>query len=124
MIHHGKARDAWPVLIFLAICWTASTFCAEDAKAEIKKQMQQKVSFEFVDTPLADAVKLISEKTKVAISIDPAVLKNSPPQINLRVTDMNADLALEWILKLAELEYAVGEKGISVSKPKADKKDK
>ena len=115
---NGWMRRTLPIVVLLAAGWTTSCLCADDAKEAIKKQMQQKVSFEFVDKPLADAVKFISEKTKVAMTIDAEVLKNSPPQINLRVTDMNADLALEWILKLAELEYTIGEKGIVVSKPK------
>lgn len=124
MGYHGRARIAWPIFVFFVSCWSASQcLCAEDAKEANKKKMEQKVSFEFVDKPLADAVKFISEKTNVAISIDPEVLKNNPPAINLRVTDMTADLALQWILKLAELDSTLGAKGIVVSKPK-DKKEK
>ncbi len=89
----------------------------EPWKAEIRKRLQRKVSFEFVDTPLADAVEFLRHLANVTMIIDPKVLSANPPQINLRVTDMNLDLALEWILKLAELEYALQDSAIFISKP-------
>jgi len=89
----------------------------EPWKADIRKKLQRKVSFEFVDTPLADAVEFLRHLANVTMIIDPKVLAAQPPQINLRVTDMNLDLALEWILKLAELEYALQDNAIFISKP-------
>ena len=91
---------------------------AEDPwKAEIRKRLQRKVTFEFADTPLVDAIEFLRHLANVTMIIDPAVIKASPPQINLRVTDMNLDLALEWILKLAELEYVLQDSAIYISKP-------
>ena len=89
----------------------------EPWKADIRKRLQRKVTFEFVDTPLADAVDFLRRLANVTMIIDPKVLAASPPQINLRVTDMNLDLALEWILKLAELEYVLQDSAIFISKP-------
>ncbi|GMV79260.1 MAG: hypothetical protein AMXMBFR7_04440 [Planctomycetota bacterium] len=70
--------------------------------SEIHKNMRRKVNFEFVDTPLTEAVAFIQALTKTSIVLDPALVH--APSINLKVTDMQLDLSLEWIAKLADCE--------------------
>jgi len=85
-------------------------------KADIRKKLQRKVTFEFVDTPLDEAVSFLRSLANVTMIVDPKVIAGGAPAINLRVTDMSLDLALEWILKLADLEYALKDNAIFISK--------
>ncbi|HEY3321752.1 MAG TPA: hypothetical protein VGP72_14875 [Planctomycetota bacterium] len=88
----------------------------ESWKADIRKRLQRKVTFEFVDTPLDEAISFLRSMANVTMIIDPKVLAGGAPAINLRVQDMSLDLALEWILKLADLEYALRDSAIYIAK--------
>ena len=93
---------------------------AEDTPDErIKKALARKVSFEFVDTPLADAIEFIRHLANVAIVVDPRVVAAGKDKvaISLRVADMDLDKALQWILKLAELEFKVQDQAIFIAAP-------
>jgi type II secretory pathway component GspD/PulD (secretin) len=71
-----------------------------DLDAQLAQALQRRVSFEFVDTPLSEAMTFLgSLTTRAKFSVDPDL---DGIQINLRVTDMKMDLALEWIARLAE----------------------
>jgi len=86
-------------------------------KQDIRKKLQRKVTFEFVDTPLEEAIAFLRSLANVTMIVDPKVTAAGAPTINLRVTDMSLDLALEWILRLADLEYALRDNAIFISKP-------
>ncbi len=93
----------------------------EPWKEEIRKKMKRLVSFEFVDTPLEDALKFLNSLSKISIILDPKAVAegaNKTP-INLHVQDMPLDLALKWVLKLAELEYDLRNQAVFITK-KAD----
>ena len=93
----------------------------EPWKDEVRKKMKRLVSFEFVDTPLEDALKFLDSLTRVNIILDPKAVAdgaNKTP-INLRVQDMELELALKWILKLAELEFDLKNQAVYITK-KAD----
>lgn len=96
---------------------TLLAFSAEDAAEErIKKSLSRKVSFEFVDTPLSDALEFIRHLANVPIILDPKAIaagKDKAP-ISLRVADMEMDKALQWILKLADLEFNVQDHAVFV----------
>jgi len=83
---------------------------------EIERKLERKVSFEFAETPLTEAVTFLQTLTKVNIIIDPTAAeeKGSTP-ITLKVTNMTLRLALDWILKLADLDYALSDHAIFVS---------
>jgi hypothetical protein len=74
-------------------------------KLPFDKKLKCVVTFEFVDMPLADALKQFKAMCGLTAELDPAV--NDAPSINLRVTAMSADLSLEWVCKLADLEYKI-----------------
>jgi len=87
-------------------------------KKAMRKQLQRKVSFEFVDTPLSEAINFLQTLTKINIILDPRAAKggaNTP--ITLKVSNMSLGLALEWILKLAELDYTFKHQAIFITKP-------
>ena len=93
----------------------------EPWKEEIRKKMKRLVSFEFADTPLEDALKFLNSLTKISIILDPKAVADgaSKTPINLHVQDMPLELALKWVLKLAELEYDLRNQAVFITK-KAD----
>jgi Flp pilus assembly secretin CpaC/tetratricopeptide (TPR) repeat protein len=82
----------------------------------IRRKLDRKVSFEFVDTPLSEAVTFLQTLTKVNMILDPRALEaNGDTPINLKVTNMTLQLALDWILKLADLDYALRDSALFIS---------
>ncbi|MFH0939213.1 MAG: hypothetical protein V1899_08030 [Planctomycetota bacterium] len=90
----------------------------ETWKADIKKKLQKKVTFEWTDTSLEDAIKMLRDVTGVTMVIDRKVLAGGPVTIPLRVNDMSADVALDWALKQAGggLGYTLRDNAIFISK--------
>ena len=76
---------------------------------------------EFADTPLEDALKFLNSLTKISIILDPKAVADGANKlpINLHVQDMPLELALKWVLKLAELEYDLRNQAVFITK-KAD----
>jgi len=82
---------------------------------ELKAKLDQKVSFDFVETPLADVVTFLTTITNATIILDNKSLENlQHNEVTLRVNDMKLSTALEWILKLVNLEYALKEGAIYI----------
>ena len=92
----------------------------QDWRALIRKRLQRKVSFEFVETPLSEALQFLQALMQVNIILDPKAFETGGDPtmpITLRVTDMKVGTALGWILRLADLEYAIMDEAIFVSAP-------
>ncbi len=119
----GKKVEGFRPMKTIAVVSTLALFlCAVAARAEetaeekIRKAMSRKVSFEFVDTPLSDTLQFVRQLTNLPIVVDPKVAadgKDKTP-INLRVADMDLDKALQWTLKLAELEYKIQDQAVFI----------
>jgi RNA polymerase sigma factor (sigma-70 family) len=93
---------------------------AKDAElnAAIAKALEKEVTFNFVDTPVTDAVHFLQQLLNVSIVIDPAVVKDAAATgITLKVDKMPAGTALAWILKMAGLEYTIKEGAVFITKP-------
>lgn len=90
----------------------------EPWKQEIRKKLARRVSFEFVDTPLSEALQFLNSLTKVNIILDPKVAAEGADKtpITLRVQDMEMETALKWILRLAELEYDLRNQAVFITK--------
>jgi len=89
-------------------------------KRDIRAKLQRKVSFEFVDTPLEEAIAFLQTLTKINMILDPNALKGAGgarTAITLKVSDMTLELALKWILRLAELDYTIKNRAVFISKP-------
>jgi hypothetical protein len=72
----------------------------ELSEAEIQAKLKAvKVTFEWVNKPLADVLKDLGQKAGVKITLSPAV--KAPAPITLQVKAMTADLALDWVTKLS-----------------------
>jgi hypothetical protein len=83
-------------------------------KTKLLKRMETKVSFDFVDCPLADVVAFLRNLTGTNIVLDPDAVKDDP-EITLRVTDMRLGTALDWILRFAKLGYVLRDEAIFIT---------
>lgn len=88
-------------------------------KTDIRKKLQRHVSFEFVDTPLDEALAFLDSLAKVNFVMDPQVAKTGGDKvpISLRVSDMEMEEALAWSLRLADLEYDLRSQAVFIYKP-------
>jgi Flp pilus assembly secretin CpaC/tetratricopeptide (TPR) repeat protein len=89
----------------------------EPWKADIRRRMSRRVTFEFVDTELKDAIAFLNTMTKVTIILDPRVASKGADKtlITLRVADMELEVALRWILRLADLEYDLRNQAVFIT---------
>ncbi len=88
-------------------------------KMEIRKKLERKVSFEFVDTPLEEALAFLNTLSEVNIILDPGAAEAGCGKvpINLKVSDMDMSTALRWILKLSQLEYDLRNRALFIFHP-------
>lgn len=82
----------------------------EGGSPELSKSLEarlaRKVSFEFAETPLSEVVRLIERLGGVTIELPDSVAeRRGATPITLKVTNVRAGLAIEWILQLADLGY-------------------
>ena len=80
----------------------------------LKKKLQRKVSFDFVDTPVADIARFLGQLTGISFQLDP---KASPKgtTVTLKVNDLPLKRALGWMMRIHGLGYRPeGENGISI----------
>ena len=91
----------------------------EQWKQDIRRSLQKKVSFEFVDTPLHEALRFLQDLAEANIILDQQVMESGTGDtpINLKIGDMSLNLALDWILRLADLSYALKDDAIFISTP-------
>ncbi|MFP4056606.1 MAG: hypothetical protein ACLF0G_07035 [Candidatus Brocadiia bacterium] len=85
----------------------------EEANRAIQRLLKEKqVSFEFVDTPLRDALKFLRQALNVNLVVAPEVDDDVP--LTLRVKNMQAGAALQWMLKIANARMEVKDGAIYV----------
>lgn len=87
-------------------------------KQQIRKQLQRKVTFEFVETSLQEAISFLQTLTNVTIILDTKAFEGGgapATPITLRVNEMPLNLALRWILRLADLDYTLKDEAIFIS---------
>ena len=92
-------------------------------KVEIIKKLQRKVSFEFVDTPLSEAIAFLRQLSNVSIVIDPAA-REGVPALSLRVTDMSLESALRLMCKVGGAKYDLQDGAVYISLDEKAKQDR
>ena len=72
----------------------------QQIKAAIETKLSRRVSFEFVDTPLEEALTFLNSLSKVGMIVDPNVSASAAGrmEITLKVEDMRMAKALELLL--------------------------
>ena len=88
---------------------------------KVREALQRKVTFQFVDTPLQEVVGFFNGLTKINTVLDPKIA-NKEARINLKVADMTLELALSWVVKLADLEWQIRDQAIYIFDPKQDRR--
>jgi hypothetical protein len=90
---------------------------ADQLIMQYQQALQKKVSLELVDTPMRDGVRLLQAATGVPFTLPE---HHGDHLLNLRVTDLLAVNALEFMLKLGELNHRITAKGVLIGKDKAE----
>jgi hypothetical protein len=112
--------------VFVVCCICAQTMImsgckATDGKISWKTDIESKlanheVSFEFVKAPLFDVMSFLQKEGDVNIIIDPQANESGVDRnITLRLSKAKLGLALEWVCRLADLEYKLRNGAIIVS---------
>ncbi|MDP6112683.1 MAG: hypothetical protein QGF00_21630 [Planctomycetota bacterium] len=91
-------------------------------KLDILVQLDKRVSFDFLDTPLADVVAFLQNLTGVNMVVDPGAVEGDDIPVTLKVGDMKLGAALDWILRLVNLQYAFQDEAIFISTKERIKK--
>ena len=86
----------------------------EPWKAAIREKLKKTITFDFDKAPLPDAVGFISVIANVNIVVSPKAAAAKTP-ITLRVADMETELALKWITKLADLDFDLSNEAVYVA---------
>ncbi len=84
---------------------------------DIRRKLEKKVNFEFVQAPLSAAINFLQQVSDVNMIIDPAVKAGGEKPITLKMTQASLKLALDWILKLAGLDYELRDNAVFISTP-------
>jgi Flp pilus assembly secretin CpaC/tetratricopeptide (TPR) repeat protein len=85
--------------------------------AEIRRRLEKKVNFEFIQAPLVEAINFLQSVSEVNMILDPAVKAGGERPITLKMSQASLKLALEWILKLANLDYELRDNAVFISNP-------
>jgi len=83
----------------------------------LHEAMSNKVSFDFVNTPLQDVMGFVGSLGKLTIAVDPEAVKGEPRRVTLRVNDMRVESALNWMLKLVNLQCLEMDEAVFVTTP-------
>jgi hypothetical protein len=87
---------------------------ANAANAKIKEILTtRKVSFDFVETPAADALSFLKATLGVNLVVAPGV--DLKQRLTLKVNEMNAGEALRWLARVAGAQVAVKNGAVVVS---------
>lgn len=82
----------------------------------LRRTLQDRVTFDFVETPLRDVVAFLQQITGANIVLDEdAIADLANPEVTLKVSDMKLSQALEWVLGGVDLKYALQGESIYIS---------
>ncbi|HUS58127.1 MAG TPA: hypothetical protein VM141_05720 [Planctomycetota bacterium] len=89
----------------------------EDSEAtqELRNKLEQKVSFDFIDTSLPDVITFLQTLTNATIVLDSKAIPGEPPQLTLKMNDMKLSQALDWIMTQVGLDYTLRSNAIYIS---------
>ncbi|MDP6360586.1 MAG: hypothetical protein QF473_36070, partial [Planctomycetota bacterium] len=74
---------------------------------QLEKQMEMRISFDFVDAPIADVVAFVTNLTNTGCSLDPKAVGKDDLPITLKVVDMKLRHAMDLIMDQAGLVWRI-----------------
>ncbi|HUT35523.1 MAG TPA: hypothetical protein VNE39_18690 [Planctomycetota bacterium] len=93
-----------------------------EADRKIKEVLKTKrVTFDFVETPIGDAMNFIQQLLGVNVVVDPGLDKGRA--LTLRVNDMPMGQALQWIAKLADAKMEVRDGAVVIQRAGEDEQE-
>lgn len=92
-------------------------FEPEEWRPELERELEQPVSFDFIATPLEDVVAFLRGMRDVNIVLDPAAVEGRNMDITLELEEVRLKDALDWILRMVDLEYTLDRNAIYISTP-------
>jgi hypothetical protein len=102
------------IALLLALTFFAATVKAEDWVEKMYRQVNHKISVDLVDTPISDAIGLISSISGLNIVIAPT-LRAANPTVTLKVTSMDAGTAIKWITELTNTHAELADHAIFIT---------
>jgi hypothetical protein len=91
---------------------------AENPEARIKQALEKRITFDFVDTPFRDTLAFLQNLLNVNVVVDPGF--DAATTVTLKVNDMKAANALEWIVKLAGATMEIRNEAIFIQPVKEE----
>ncbi|HYF51551.1 MAG TPA: STN domain-containing protein [Planctomycetota bacterium] len=92
---------------------------------EMRKRLKEKVTVNFKDTALEEAIAKINETAKINIVLDPALAEDMQMSLSFSMKDVTAEEALNRVLTFSGLKAVYREKSlfITAKEPPAEAKD-
>jgi type II secretory pathway component GspD/PulD (secretin) len=116
------------VLLSVAVCWGQEAEGAKPPpgafKQRLREALDKRITFDFVETPLQEAIAFLGQLAQVNIVVDPKVAARKNAPVTLKAKDMPIEQALSWVLKLAELRWEVRDEAIFISDAREEKPGK
>ena len=85
-----------------------------DPYERMSRQLDKRISVEFVDTPLEDAIQFMATLTGANFILS-AKVREAKPVLSLRVRDMDAGTVVKWLTKLTETYAEVKDQAIFIT---------
>lgn len=102
------------LLAALVLVLAAGSSFAQDVYERMYRNLQKKVTVDFVDTKLSDCVELVQALTNVNIVVHPRV-RVTNPVVNLKVKDMDAATLIKWLTELTETHADLKDQAIFIT---------
>ena len=109
-----KPRSA--AILLLALVLIASPVFAQAWRAKIDEALRKKVSYDFTVIALADVFRLLSQDADVNIILDGPATVDPTAKISFAAKDMTLGSVLDWITRIAGLEWVVQDEAIFITK--------
>jgi RNA polymerase sigma-70 factor (ECF subfamily) len=110
---HGQGQEA-PAPVPASAAPTAAK--ANPASADhLAAMLDRHVTFDFQETSFVDAMSFIGQITKLPYVIAPDVRASGGATVTLKVSDMRAGDALEWLCKLANVHATTGDSFVFIT---------
>ncbi len=84
-------------------------------KKLIRARMGRKINVNFIDTPLVDVVATLRDLVDVTIIVDPESSESVSNTVTLTLKNMTFETALEWVLRIVGLQWALDREAIFIA---------
>ena len=121
-----RSSRLFPILILLSVLAAVPGSSAENGgrqgnnwEAFYRAQLDRKITFEFVDTPVVETVNMLSNLISMNVIVDPNAVANydeGGPGINLKVRNAPLGNTLKTLLQQAGLDFEIRDEAFFIFK--------